>query len=164
MIEPATVTIGQYTYQLTRLPATKCIAWQVRLFGVLAPLLRELGANPDGASVLDTNVLSGLTSGVASIIEQMSSADPELTIITDLLALATVRHGRGDELKLNTEAAIDMHFGQEQHRAPITDMYLVAWEVAKANHFLPPQLTGILKQARATMTANLSATEPSTNE
>ena len=168
MIEPTTATIGSHTYQLTRLPATDCMKWQARLLRVLSPLLRELGASVDTSKgLMDANIasaLGGLTAGVAAVVEQVQQADPDLKLVTDLLALATVRHGRGDLLKLDTPAAIDLHFGHDEPRAPITDMYLVAYEVVKANHFLPPQLTGVLKAARANMTETLNATDTLTSE
>jgi hypothetical protein len=140
MPDPTVVTVGEYTYEVTRLPAMQAHKWRIRLAKLLAPLIKELGKSAEGGgSLLDVkvNIMAGLTGGVASIIEAL--ADDDATV-TDLLGLATVRYGKGEDMRL-TPAGIDLHF---IHKAPLDDLYLVALEVIKTNDFLPQRITGVL--------------------
>jgi hypothetical protein len=89
-----------------------------------------------------------LTNGVAGLIGQIEKIDPKMTILFDLLELVTVRKDRTDEMQL-TEAGVDLHFGNGAHQAPVADMYKVAYEVIKANHFLPiPDIGGLAKSLK----------------
>jgi hypothetical protein len=153
--EPKAVQIGGYTYIIQQLPATKCVKWQARLGAVFAPIIKEAGEslNLQGDSLLDTqidvnSVVKALTNGVAGLIGQIEKIDPKMTILFDLLELVTVRKDRTDEMQL-TVACVNLHFGNGAHQAPVTDMYKVAYEVIKANHFLPiPDIGGLAKSLK----------------
>lgn len=154
--EPIAVQVGAYTYIIQQLPATKCTKWQARLGRLFAPIIKEAGEslNIEGDNILDArldvnSVIKALTGGLAGLIEQIEKLDPEMLILLDLLELATVRKDRTDEMQL-TEAGVDIHFGNAKHQAPVSDMYKVAYEVIKANHFLPiPDIGTLVKSFKA---------------
>ena len=155
-VEPIAVQVGGYTYLIEQLPATKCAKWQARLGRVFAPVIKEAGEslNLQGDDFLNTkidvnSVVKALTSGLAGLIDQIEKLDPNMYILFDLLELAPVRKDRTDEMQL-TEAGVDIHFGHGKHQAPVSDMYKVAYEVVKANHFLPiPDIGALAKSLKA---------------
>lgn len=138
MPAPLTVTVGKFTYEVKKLPATQCTRWRLKLANVLAPLIKGLG-DVQG-NLLDAKV-GAIAGGVAGVIEGLATHDPDGELLHELVSMATVRYGKGELMELTNPVGIDFHFGE---KAPVDDMYLLAWEVIQANHFLPSLLTGLL--------------------
>ena len=143
MIDPKTVTVGKFTYEVTKLPATQCTKWLLRLAKVFAPFLESLAAYKGNIMEADATVMLG---GVAGVIEGLATNDPDGELLHELLSLTTVRYGKGEVMELTNPTGIDFHFG---NKAPVDDMYLLAMEVIQANHFLPSLLTGEVAKAYA---------------
>ena len=143
MLAPVVVKVGSFNYEVTLLKAIQANQWRIKLAKIASPLLRELGASVEGGTGLQESSISlvkGFAGGIASIIELLPEND---TTVVDLLGLATVRKGKGEDMQLTTDG-VDIHFGQGSNQAPLDDMYLLAWEVIKANGFLPKVPTGLL--------------------
>lgn len=151
MIDPKTVTVGQYTYEIKKLPATQCTKWRLKLAKVLAPLVKGLG-DVQG-NIMDAKV-GAIAGGVAGVIEGLATNDPDGELLHDLVGMASVRYGKGEVMELTNPVGIDFHFG---NKAPVDDMYLLAWEVIQANHFLPSLLTGLLAKAESTSQPKITA-------
>lgn len=143
MPAPKTVTVGKFTYEVQTLPATQCTRWRLKLANVLAPLVKGLG-DVQG-NILDAKV-GAIAGGLAGVIQGLATHDPDGELLHELVSMATVRYGKGEVMGLTNPTGIDFHFGE---KTPVDDMYLLAWEVIQANHFLPSLLTGLLAKAKS---------------